>query len=273
MKLFRIKKTGFNIVTFIFLIILTVSCSVNRNLVSTLTSYPDLNENQFFRHIKRQGKSSFSTLEYSRFNAQFKNNETQKSFKGFLRLKTDSIIMISVSPAMGIELFRLQLKTDSLALIDRYNKTYQVEDFNFFKRQFGINLNYEQFQALITGTLYNYDRKSNFNRFFKNEKNKYVIEDRYNGNSSNLSVIFYYNNQLLLKRVFIKDFKSGTSLTLDYNEYFTDIGGNNFPKTLKMTILKGTRIEILTLDFKEPVVNKSLNFPFSISDRYRRIEN
>lgn len=70
-----------------------------------------------------------------------------------LRLARDSALQLSVQPFLGVELFRVELTTDSVRILDRVNKRYLVENYaNFLAQIQGPN--YYNFQALFTNHLF-----------------------------------------------------------------------------------------------------------------------
>ena len=70
-----------------------------------------------------------------------------------IRIKKDSIIWISVTPALGIEMIRAIILDDSIHVIDRLNKTYYVYDFDSLSRKLHFNVDYKMIEAIIFGNL------------------------------------------------------------------------------------------------------------------------
>lgn len=58
----------------------------------------------------------------ARFSATYSEGETEASFSGTLRIRRDSIIWMSFSPAMGIEVMRAVITRDSVKILDRIHR-------------------------------------------------------------------------------------------------------------------------------------------------------
>ena len=52
------------------------------------------------------------------------NTDGKTEFSASVRIKKDSAIWISISPALGIEIVRVLITKDSIKIIDRFNKKY-----------------------------------------------------------------------------------------------------------------------------------------------------
>ncbi len=256
-------------VIIVLLSMVVVSCSKKIIYSDTDKDYVELSEKNFFSTFSTSQNSNITTVNYTKFSASLISPDNNNSFKGFLRLRTDSVIMVSVSPAMGIEIMRLQVKTDSIGLIDRFNKTYSLDALSLLQKKFGIPLNFPVFQSLFLGSLprtYLPVKPS-----FKSTSGFYSVEYYFNENQSNYSVIYYFSKNLELKKIEIQDFNSSRNLTVDYKSWFVVNNTAKLPSLLAIHLMNGNRLEILNIDFNEPKINEILNFPFSISDKYERV--
>ncbi|MBK6643722.1 MAG: DUF4292 domain-containing protein [Bacteroidetes bacterium] len=96
--------------------------------------------------------------------------DQSNSFNINLRIKTDSVIWISVSPLLGIEVARVMITRDSVKFMDRLNNKYSNSDFRFFNDLLNVNIDFEIIQGILTGNLFSYK---------KNKFNSVYIEDKY----------------------------------------------------------------------------------------------
>ncbi len=69
---------------------------------------------------------------------------------GQLRMRKDSLVWVSVT-AMGIELARMKVSTDSVWLINRIDKTYLAEPVDTISNQLGMSLSLPLVQAQLLG--------------------------------------------------------------------------------------------------------------------------
>ena len=74
------------------------------------------------------GKLKANELNYrgftAKFSAEYTNQGKKTSFNGQLRIQKDSLIWLSFSPGLGIEVFRIMITQDSVMFINRMNNTY-----------------------------------------------------------------------------------------------------------------------------------------------------
>ncbi|MEO6166767.1 MAG: DUF4292 domain-containing protein [Chitinophagales bacterium] len=73
-------------------------------------------------------------------------------FTASLRMRKDSAIWISVSPALGLEVARVLMTKDSIRVIDRLNGEYYSKDYHFFKTYTALPVTFEVMQDMIEGS-------------------------------------------------------------------------------------------------------------------------
>jgi hypothetical protein len=74
-------------------------------------------------------------------------------FTANFRIKKDSAIWISASPALGIEVARMLMTKDSIRVINRLDKKRYTRDYDFFKAFTTLPVDFYTIQNLITGNL------------------------------------------------------------------------------------------------------------------------
>ena len=97
-------------------------------------------------------------------------NET--SFDINLRIHKDSVIWISASPLLGIEVARVMITPDSVKVLDRLHGKYQCSTFDYINKLLQMKVNFETVQALLTGNFFAYKRS-------ENKFNSVYLEDKY----------------------------------------------------------------------------------------------
>lgn len=68
---------------------------------------------------------------------------------GQLRIRKDSIVWLSITATMGVEVLRAKISNDSVWLLNRLEKTYLTEPLDSFFAQWGIPLNLPLVQTLL----------------------------------------------------------------------------------------------------------------------------
>ncbi len=68
-----------------------------------------------------------------------------------LRMRKDSVIWVSLSALLGIEIVRVRITPDSLQMINRLNSTYWKGSVEDIQDKFGIPFRYNDLQNLLVG--------------------------------------------------------------------------------------------------------------------------
>ena len=89
------------------------SCLVNKPILKK-KEIKNLTGSQVFDSI-RDNYGDYKYF-YSKFSASFIMNGEKTSIKGTIKIKPDSIIWISLSPGLGVEIARIKATKDSIFL-------------------------------------------------------------------------------------------------------------------------------------------------------------
>ena len=80
------------------------------------------------------------------------NGQSYNDLSGQLRMRKDSLIWVSVTATMGVEVLRAKVSNDSVWLLNRLEKTYLAEPMDSLDQQigplFGLRLPFAQFMLL-----------------------------------------------------------------------------------------------------------------------------
>ena len=90
---------------------------------------------------------------YSQAQRKDRNRRENTPVSANLRIRKDSVIWLSISALLGIEVARIQITPDSLKLMNRINKTYWTGDFEDVENTYGIPANYEQLEGVLVGQI------------------------------------------------------------------------------------------------------------------------
>lgn len=242
----------------ICLIVLFSACK--RNTISGSSAPEKLN------------KVNVINLDYSTFSAkgrmQYENDGEQINTGITIRMQKDSIIWISVVPALGIEVARLRITPDSVALINRLQKTYFADNLQALKTRFNVDLTFNMVQALLVG---NYIPSQDGNE-------KLINQDPIQHTRQNLGAAildqFISTESYKLKKLQISDPESPNTITVDYSD-FENVGDKPLAKSTLVvanTIKENqTKKMVASINLnKVEVDGKDLAFPFAIPTDYRR---
>ena len=68
---------------------------------------------------------------------------------GQLRMRNDSLVWLSVTATMGVEVLRAKVSNDSVWIVNRLEKIYLAEPFDTVSAQLGIPLSLQWIQTLL----------------------------------------------------------------------------------------------------------------------------
>lgn len=225
-----------------------------------------------------------SELQYDFFNAKFNLNFTKNkkktSFKGQIRIQKDSLIWVSFSPLLGIEVARMLITTDSVKFINRMNKTYFKGDYKFLNEFLDTNVDFDILQALIMGNdLRHYEngkfRASIDKHQYKlstaaRQKLKRFVKSQEESPQIYIQNIWLDPDNFKISQVTLKEIKKEhKKLQANYEE-FQELNAQLFPKNVYFNLQAESRIEV-KLAYSKITVNNALNFPFRVPKKYKSV--
>ena len=235
------------------------SCSVNKNT----SSLRNLSANHIIREVE-DNRFEFDNLE-AKLGIKVKG-DNNIGLKGQLKMQNDSVIWISVSLKLGIEVGRIMITEDSLKFINRSNRTYLTASLNNVSEILPVDASIRFLQDILVG---------NDSKLKRGDKYKAIAEN-------NRYKLVSNNNEILTRDIWVtpKTFKISqydirlleddkNKISLLYDN-FQEINGRLLPT--KITIVANDNFGIdLEIDYSEIKVGEKSNFPFNISKKYDRI--
>jgi len=251
-------------------------------------------------------------LQYQWFSAkvatEMKVKGENHSFKTNLRMRKDSVIWMSISPALGIEVARVLITPDSIKVLDKWNDQYYLGDHEFIEENLHMSIEFKMLQDMIIGNpmLYNPEdkfrgtkdhdgyiltskskakvRKAAGMRLRKrnveemedtlivdiNERKYDKVMDRYEEDDEVLMLKRYWVNADHFKvvRTIITDLSNLRSIEADYTE-FTDIQGQKVPLKMDYRVTDSQQEATFSMEFTKVKLNEATDFPFRIPDKFK----
>lgn len=204
--------------------------------------------------------------------------QQEGSFNINMRLQKDSVIWISITPLLGIEVARILVTRDSVKFMDRLNNKYALTDYQFLSQMLDVNVDFEILQGVLTGNLFSY-KKNKFNSVYVEDscyilstmskrKLKRSLED-VDVSKPVVQDVWVQDSTFRIMRLSIEDMRVQKSLLTDYFDYRpTDAGLFPFKSS---TIVKSGQEMKISIEYEKVSVNGSLDFPFTIPKGYEKI--
>lgn len=191
-----------------------------------------------------------------------------------MKMVRDSIIQLSVQPFLGIEVFRLELTTDSVRLIDRMGKRYVAEEYGSLLEQAPFDFNFYNLQALFINRIFLPGKAAftakEYNRFRMSRYPEYIelkAQDR-----ARLGYTFRIDQEEKLTETRIADNDGLFSLAWLYSDFQT-FGQQIFPVSMKAdVVVKGKPAGGLDLYYSRIQLNKPMKFSSEGLKKYKRVE-
>lgn len=236
-----------------------------------------------------------------RFNGEYTDSGKTTSFNGTIRIKKDSIMWVSLSVVLGIELARIQITKDSVYFMNKLKDEYFIRDINYISNIFQVDMDYEILQSVITNQIFLYAEEDES----ANSRREEVIDDEPDpgvyrktfiaDTDSNLYVLKTYRKRKLKKHikrnrseiilqtyhvipdiykisnVNINDIAEKRELDINYTK-FTPLDSIMLPYNIQINIKDRNEAVMLNLDFNKITVNPDITFPFTIPEKYKMIE-
>ncbi len=216
-----------------------------------------------------------------KFSAEYENEGQTTSFNGQLRIRRDSLIWLSFSPMLGIEVFRIIISQDSVKFINRMNNTYFIGDYSYVNNFLHSNIDFDILQSFLIGNDLSVYENSSFRASIDNNAYKLTTADRrklkkFVRNSQE-------NPRVLIQNIWIDPVnykitqanvreiqKPNMKLEAKY-ENFDEVSGQLFPHKLAFDLSADHDIRV-SVDFSKIILDIPQVFPFKIPSGYRSVK-
>lgn len=229
------------------------------------------------------GELAKNELQFEWFSAKFSidyiYNKKLTEFKGQIRMRKDSVIWLSFSPALGIEMARLMITNDSVFFINRINKLYLKGDYKFINDYLKTNIDFDILQSFIIGNDFQFYEESSFKASIDKEEYKLSTAERRKLKKfmkiDETDAKAYYQDIWLnpynfkITRVNIKEITNDKKLDAYYSD-FKDHEGQLFPFKIVYEITADENVLVI-VKYSRIRLGEELSFPFTIPDKYERI--
>jgi hypothetical protein len=260
-----------------FLWVAAIACTTPRSIIKT----PLKSQGESYLLEKMSAAETKFTSLNTRINFTLVDEKKSKTnLNGQLRILKDSIIWISLSPALGIEAARLVLTQDSIKFINRLDKTYFVGDFNFVNQIFGTTVDFDMVQAIITGNdMENYD-KENFRGSIDQLEYKLSATNRLKRkkilkqtDTPNVLVqnIWLDPSTFKITRINLKEFNNeNIKLQATYSDFET-INNQLIPQSIQFELHGGKKLNLF-FNYSKIEIDNRLSFPFKVPDSFNKMK-
>jgi len=209
---------------------------------------------------------------------KYKDDTQSFSFKGTIKIKKDSLIWMSISPGLGLELGRVLLDQDSLRFMNRFDKTYFTSSYADLSAKVKSPLTYSRIQDLLMGnSLSTFEEKKYYsdieNPFFKicsvSEKQlKKMQRSRRKSNKEIYTALVNPENSKIDSQN-LTNLKLNRTLLVSYEDFETH-NNQDFAESIGL-LINTTKSLSLNIAYSRINLSKKVKFSFKVPKSYEGI--
>jgi hypothetical protein len=217
----------------------------------------------------------------AKFSAEYENKGEIKSFDGQIRILHDSLIWVSITPVLGIEVIRILISQDSVKFINRMNNTYFIGDYHYVNTFLNSNIDFDLLQSFLTGNDLSFYENGKFKASLDNGQYKLLTAERlklkkFVRNNQEYQGILIQNIWIdpvtfKISRADVKEIrKQNIKLEANYFEY-EKLEDQLFPTVMNFDIAADNKIHV-NIQYSRMNLNPPLTFPFKVPQSYKQIK-
>jgi hypothetical protein len=266
-------------VVFIALILFSASCRSKRIFHFRNHLHKDIPLSKLLDSI------NLERLQYTYFSSRISVEVDapgfDKSFKTNLRVKKDSIIWMSIS-ALNIVVANAAITKDSFKLVNKFDKKYLLESFNYLNEIFDTEIDYLLFQQIIAGNLpqFNMDDKLKLlpdtacyllSTVGKRKLKRSLEKDKQLKKENIIYRYWIYPGIFRPARIVINDLQDTTELDIKYLQYEM-VNSSLVPMDVLINASSPRQKASIFLKYSRTKVNEITDFPFNVPEGYEKME-
>ena len=258
--------------------LLQQSCSISRRAIKA--PLKEEGADYLFGKLK-QSEIHFSDLS-AKFSAEYTVDKNKTALSGQLRIKHDSLIWISISPLLGIEMARMELTNDSAKYLNRIGSSYFLRDIAYINELLNNTLDFDMVQAFLLGNDFSFYENGKFRAGIDNGSYKLITAERHrlkkylrqNDTIANIPFqhIWLDPANFKITRVLVKEIENDNRKFEANYAGFQQISGQLFPTELSYDIETGTKKINIKLSYSKIVLDQQQSYPFRIPENYKPIQ-
>lgn len=214
----------------------------------------------------------------AKFNVTYQVDRKKTNISGNLRIADDSIIWISITPALGIEAVRFMLTPDSIKFINRLSNTYFIHDFAYINQLLNKTLDFDMAQAFLLGNDFSLYESNTFKASVDNQEYKLSTVNRrklrryVRRSEDDISIpiqsIWLNPENFKVLKVLLKEAeRDSRKFQANYDE-FEQVNEELIPTNLEFKVETDDKKIRIAIKYSKIQINQEQTFPFRIPENY-----
>lgn len=228
----------------------------------------------------RNASPRFSTYSAGRLSIRVVDNKDEFNFRGSVRIRKDSALMVSINAFAGIEAARILFTMDSVKIIDRLNNAYFIGNYDNARRFYPFLPDYPLVQSLFTGSPLTFFERTGYtfsdrNVYSFDEGRMTLLIEDFPGRQMD----YWYNDneryRILLDPGFRTDkieYSGGDNVygSIDFISYGAH-GDDILPEEVDFYFISHNLPFTASIRIGRIETGREISFPFSVPERYRSL--
>lgn len=272
---YRVLKLGF-----IFSIAIGLSaCTTGRKAIKAPIKEQGA---EFLMNKLKEHELAFNQFS-AKFNVTYQVDRKKTSVSGNLRIDCDSIIWISITPALGIEAVRFMLTPDSIKYLNRLSNTYFQHDFAYINQLLNKTLDYDMAQAFLIGNDFSLYDSNSFRASIENQQYKLNTVNRrklrryVRRSEDDISIpiqsIWLDPENFKISKVLLKEAERDSRKFVATYDEFSDVDGKLIPTKLDFQVETDDKKIRIQITYSRIQLDQEQTYPFRIPESYTEIED
>jgi len=218
----------------------------------------------------------------AKFNVTYEVDNKKTNVSGNLRIDRDSIIWISITPALGIEAVRFMLTPDSIKYINRLSNTYFLRDFVYINQLINKTLDYDMAQAFLLGNDFSLYESNSFKASVENQEYKLNTVDRrklrryVRRSEDDISIpiqsIWLDPVNFKISKVLLKEAERDSRKFEALYAEFAEVGGKLIPTNLDFKVETDKQKIRIEISYSKIQLDQEQTYPFRVPESYSEIK-
>lgn len=210
---------------------------------------------------------------YIKSTLKFKSEKKSIKLKSSIKILKDSIIIVSLSPGLGIEAARIKFTKDSIYIMDRLSSHLTKASYKYLLDSMNISVDYYDIVHILCNELFIYPKDKSLdirNQFISN----YHLRKQNNGlelyrkTVSQIEQSIFVDPNYFITESFVKELNNNRTLQIKFTGLYSD-EFKSIPKGISIFSLSDETLVSIELNYTKVLKNKSMKFSFKVPAKYK----
>jgi Domain of unknown function (DUF4292) len=215
----------------------------------------------------QKNQPQFKTANVSKMALELQLGERKVNVSATCKIKNDSALFLSIQPFLGIEMFKAEFTSDSIKIFDKMNMRYYATDYSYFRNQFGVAVDFQGLQSLLTARFFCVEQKN-----ISTDSCKLIVSmpsgnNIINFETKNMIQKTEIDQKNSIQQITLTTKKSNYQLQTTYSDYLLE-NGFNFPQKISLKIRSPKTTASCDFSILKVIFNTDIKFIPTSSERF-----